>query len=414
MSAIVHNNFRIDNANRLIASFSTPTYIMLGKSSKWDTLDAVKEPDDSVDQYRFTWRNALGGKKITPTDAKNCIPYHTWATGTIYTQYDSYDTDLMQKVFYVVIPSTMAVYKCIFNNYGAPSTTEPSGTSTSIQTLADGYKWKYMYTISNVNMKFVNSEFVPVVTDSVVSAAAISGTIDSAVVVNGGSGYTVAPSVQIVGDGVGATATAVLLSGSVHRVSVSGGTGYTYAEAVVTGDGTGASVRLNLSPIGGHGFDAVDELGGFYVGITTEFVGTESGDIAVDNDFRSIALMQNVHSYGTSVAFTGTSANACHKIYHTAPTASFVVDENLTIGTATGTIVFSDTDGVGQYLIVNNVVGTVPTSGVITSGASVASVSSVIYPEVKHYSGKVMYIEQRQAVSRASDQIEKVSLVLEY
>lgn len=414
MSAIVHNNFRVDNANRLIASFATPTFLMLGKSSKWDTLDTVKDPDDTVDQYRFTWRNAIGCKKITPTDAKNCIQYREWATGTIYTQYDSADVDLLTKAFYVVIPSTMSVYKCIFNNFGAPSTSAPSGTSTATQTLADGYQWKYMFTVSNTDMKFANTEFIPVIPDGTVASAAIDGTIDSAVVLNGGFGYTQVPNIQIIGDGTGAVATGVILSGSLQRVTVSGGTGYTYAEAVITGTGTGASCRFNISPLGGHGADAVEELGGYFVGITKEFYGNESGDVAIDNDFRSIALMQSIKSYGSNDLFTGTTGNACHKIYHTSPTSTFIVDANVTIGSASATIVYVGTDGTGAYILVNNVVGVVPTSGVITSGASIASVISVVFPEIKHFTGKVLYIEQRQGISRAADQIEKISLVLEY
>jgi hypothetical protein len=414
MSAIVHNNFRVDNANRLIASFSTPTYIMLGKSSKWDTLDTVKEPTDTVDQYRFTWRNAIGGKKITSSDARNCIQYREWTTGTIYTQYDSADTDLFSKAFYVVIPSTMAVYKCIFNNFGAPSTTAPSGTSTATQTLADGYKWKYMFTVANTDMVFVNTEFIPATTNSTVASAAVVGTIDSAVVLNGGFGYTEVPSIQIIGDGTGAVATGVLLAGSLQRVTVTGGTGYSYAEAVITGTGTGASCRFNISPVGGHGSDAVEELGGYFVGISKEFYGSESGTVVIDNDFRSIALMQSISAYGTNDPFVGTTANACHKVYYTSPTSTFILDADVTIGTAKATIVYTSTDGTGAYMLVNNVVGVVPTSGVITSGAATASVSSVVFPQIKHYSGKVLYIEQRQGVSRAADQIERISLVLEY
>ena len=33
--------------------------------------------------------------------------------------------------------------KCLFNNKGASSTVEPSGTSTSTLSTADGYKWKF-------------------------------------------------------------------------------------------------------------------------------------------------------------------------------------------------------------------------------------------------------------------------------
>ena len=61
-------------------------------------------------------------------------------------------TKLYDSDFYVV-NSQYQVYKCIYNGTspsdpnGKPSTVEPTGTSTSIVTTGDGYRWKYMYTI---------------------------------------------------------------------------------------------------------------------------------------------------------------------------------------------------------------------------------------------------------------------------
>ena len=59
--------------------------------------------------------------------------------------------------------SNYDVYKCIYNgetptnSNGVISTVEPTGQSTSIFTTADGYKWKYMYTLGiNDFVKFVS------------------------------------------------------------------------------------------------------------------------------------------------------------------------------------------------------------------------------------------------------------------
>ena len=69
----------------------------------------------------------------------------------------------MGTTFYVVT-SDYNVYKVISNNNGANSTVATTGTSTNILTTADGYKWKFMYSISasDVN-KFVTSD-IPVKT----------------------------------------------------------------------------------------------------------------------------------------------------------------------------------------------------------------------------------------------------------
>ena len=59
-----------------------------------------------------------------------------------------------------------------------PSTVEPTGTSTTVQTLADGYKWKYMYTLSaSQQSNFLSTDFMAVETNSTVSSA-IDGAID--------------------------------------------------------------------------------------------------------------------------------------------------------------------------------------------------------------------------------------------
>jgi hypothetical protein len=57
---------------------------------------------------------------------------------------------------------------------------------------------------------------------------------EAVVLVDGGSGYTSAPTVSFTGDGTGATATAVVTDGAVTSVTVgSGGTGYTTATVTI-------------------------------------------------------------------------------------------------------------------------------------------------------------------------------------
>jgi hypothetical protein len=74
----------------------------------------------------------------------------------------------------------------------------PTGTSTSIITTADQYRWKYMYTISLGDfLKFTSSAYIPVKTllsdDSsvqwTVQQNAANGAIHHIAVANSGSGY---------------------------------------------------------------------------------------------------------------------------------------------------------------------------------------------------------------------------------
>ena len=102
---------------------------------------------------------------------------------------------------FYVMNSDFNVYKCLYNGQtpefprGRPSLVEPTGTSTTIIETGDvagsySYRWKYMYTIDADNiLKFVTSEFIPVLSNSLVKSAAGDGAIDTVVIENAGTGY---------------------------------------------------------------------------------------------------------------------------------------------------------------------------------------------------------------------------------
>jgi hypothetical protein len=94
------------------------------------------------------------------------------------------------------------VYKCLYNNKGATSTVKPSDFSTLPFTLADGYTWKYMYTITLGDAdKFLTTSHMPVKTLSTtdgsvegdrqvaVQNASVNGSIEIVETVQVGTGY---------------------------------------------------------------------------------------------------------------------------------------------------------------------------------------------------------------------------------
>ena len=80
---------------------------------------------------------------------------------------------------------------------------------------------------------------VPATATSTATAVVTAGRISAINVTNGGSLYTSAPTVLLIGGGgIGASATAVITGGAVTAINVtSGGSGYTSAPAVVLSDG---------------------------------------------------------------------------------------------------------------------------------------------------------------------------------
>ena len=115
----------------------------------------------------------------------------------------------------------------------------------------------------------------------------------------------VSPTVTIIGDGLNAKAYSKVntLTGGIANVfMITTGTGYRRAKALITANslhGTGATANVIMSPIGGHGKDAVRELGGDKLLLNAQFDGslgvssTARGYIPANTDFRTISLLKN-------------------------------------------------------------------------------------------------------------------------
>src|SRR5210317_1774149 len=265
MPAIVTNKFRIHNAEQFSESFSEAStniyYLGIGRPQAFGTLtrgdsrttnegsDASPlTPVDSVQDEFYYFDDLLAAKRVTTSDVSYVIPRRNWTTGTVYDYYrhdygnritgttttqtsDSGASVLFDATFYVM-SSAFNVYKCLDNNSGANSTVEPTGTSTSILTTADGYKWKYMYTLSATEQaNFLSTDFMAVSTDSTVSSAAVNGAINIVKIKTAGSGGTdgTHTGIAIRGDGSSGTVSVTVSSGAISAVSVTSvGSGYTY------------------------------------------------------------------------------------------------------------------------------------------------------------------------------------------
>mgnify|MGYP003678416029 FL=1 len=128
----------------------------------------------------------------------------------------------------------------------------------------------------------------------------------------GSSTYVVAPAVVILpvgsSNGTGGTARVKTVTGGVIKdvVMVEGGQGYRVASAsiVVALNGVNATILPVLSPLGGHGNDAVSELGGAFVMMNTRLTGTENSDFPVNDDFRKVHVVVNprVIASGNAIA----------------------------------------------------------------------------------------------------------------
>jgi len=486
MPAIITNKFRVHNQEQFVESFSEASanvyYLGIGRPQAFATATrpdlrtenegtdaAPLTPVDSIGDEFYHFDDMLAAKRVTSSDVSICIPRRNWTTGTVYDYYrhdygnritggtttqsaNSGATNLFDATFYVM-SSTYNVYKCLDNNGNAASTVEPTGTSTSILSTGDGYKWKYMYTLSATQQaNFLSTDFMAVATDSTVSAAATDGAVNIVKIKTAGSGGTngTHTGVAIRGDGSSGECSVTVAGGVVTAVTVTNvGSGYTYAYIrnadIVSAGATslsGAELDVIIEPKGGHGFNAVKELGGFFVMLNTNFEAGEasnSGDFTTANDFRKVMLMRDINSSGS--AATATTLRNTKAVLVTSPSGDFTVDEEINQATtgAVGKVVEWDSSNNILYYIqtrfndegadsngnltafsgANTITGQ-SSSVTATPSSSSTTVDSVVFTsgynagEINADTGDIMYVENRSPITRASDQTENVKLIIEF
>jgi len=222
-----------------------------------------------------------------------------------------------------------------------------------------------------------------------------------------------------------------------------------------------------ISPQGGHNANLLQELNAKRVMTNIRLTYAEGiGDFPVDNDFRRIGLIKDPYNFGTTTVATADTLSALNTICvdTTGSTDEYQVDEVIEQttnggGVARGTIVsitpslentelryikyyqdpkIHSVEGVvtefdDTTASTNNIVGqttgtSFPTTAagdgafntdneledpdVTDLGTTIAN--GVAAPEIARGSGEIIYLENRRLITRASDQIEDIKLVIEF
>jgi len=246
-----------------------------------------------------------------------------------------------------------------------------------------------------------------------------------------GDGYSIGPKVAITGDGQGANVRATNTASGVvgDIVSVAGGNNYGNAVATITANsshGSSAAVTPIIGPRGGHGDDAVEELGGFFVMVNSRLEYGESGNFTTNNDFRKIGLISQP-LYANGDIATASSVDQCVTVtLQSWNSTAFAEDATLTgaLSGATGKIVdfksnttirlVDVTMGSNTTVGYDSIAGSFQANETITAGSASANSSAVVGGDLQKFSGDVLYIENRSPVTRADDQIEDVKLIIEF
>ena len=478
MSAIITDQIRILNAKNFVAGVSTNTnsyYAFVGLPNPtgirtdWDS--SPPSPVDSFNDSNDYWDDMIAVKKITPADCKQIVQKNSWSSGTTYDYYrqdysitnapkNSGGTTLYTANYFVV-NSDYRVYICLQN-----------GTTPE---TPDGYIWKYLYTIKPADLiKFDSTDFMPVpaewdtnTTDSAIRNNAVDGGIKIVVIKDRGTGIGTANQtytrVPIKGDGFDAECTVVVNNDQqIESVTISNeGYGYTYgnvdlASGSVPTPTTEPTLDVIIPPPGGHGKDIYRELGAssalLYARIEND---AENPDFITGNQFARIGIIENPYAWGSTQLLTLDKASATYALRLTGtgyssvtfPADGFITQTVGTGVTAVGrTVSYDQTTGVLKYwqdrtIAGFNTVGTAQTVAAATYGYDTTrftlsisttftglstSINNRTYylgqsftkglanPEIKKYSGNMIYVDHRPSITRSSNQKEDIKIILQF
>lgn len=201
---LITRKFRIYNAEQFKGAFDESSseylYMFIGRVHPWPDNEVPPPLVQSIDVTEYDpWIDMLAAKKISANDMSLVVPRIDWIADRVYVQYNNQtNVDIQGNAANYVFTSSGNVYKCIFNNRGSLSTVEPTGVNTVMFDTEDGYKWKFMYTISGAEaLKFVTPHFIPVETITIddasaqfsVQEAAVDGAIHVINVTANGTNY---------------------------------------------------------------------------------------------------------------------------------------------------------------------------------------------------------------------------------
>ena len=297
-------------------------------------------------------------------------------------------------------------------------------------------------------------------------------------IVAGGSDSATIANVPILGDGTGGLASVTINGGAVTGVEVTnGGSGYTRAllkfgtttsGSVQVTSGVGAEFEVIIPPSGGHGHDIYRELGSHRVMLYSKY--DAESDYITGNTFSRVGIIKNPVVFGSTTGevlntSTATSLGALklkpvgsgntsdttyplnalitQEVGVGSTAIGYVASWNATTGilkyyqpvglTTDGfkntvdnklfdfvgiqtTIQCNDGSFAGQALEVDT---SFDNQNTITVGGKIVELGQTFIdgksnPEVKRYSGEIIYIDNRAPITRSASQKEEVKVVVEF
>jgi hypothetical protein len=252
---------------------------------------------------------------------------------------------------------------------------------------------------------------------TVVELSAIDGGIHALRVVDSGNGYSYA-NISVSGDGSGFSGNVVLLSNTISYITVqTPGVGYTYANVTITGDGSNANVTAILSPTGGHGSDPVKELFADALMFTSSINNERNQGIDVQNDYRQFGVIKDIKKHSGGEAFTSITGSACFLL--TMDTVNGLARDSVLAHISNNSKrlfeVVEVISSTKQLLIQDKNNHDIQIGDEFTDETSnlkylVATINNS--PDINKFSGDLLFIDNRTAVSHSAQQLVTLRTVI--
>ena len=250
-----------------------------------------------------------------------------------------------------------------------------------------------------------------------VELLAVDGAIPVIVVENGGNGYTsTGTTITISGDGTGCTAVPVVVNGSLVSISVTNpGSGYKNATVTINGVGSAAVARAIISPHGGHGKDAVNELYANTLMLVNRIGAEKTNGFDLTNDYRQIVIIKSPKEYNSDNYFTKLTGTSCalvevpSSVQNIAAFNAYQLDGKLTLVSDPSQefyLVNKYTQSNKYYLLLQLNTNYLPSAGniFVNENSLPISISSVTRPDFNKYSGEMLYIDNRVKFASTAEQ----------
>jgi sugar lactone lactonase YvrE len=249
-----------------------------------------------------------------------------------------------------------------------------------------------------------------------------SGTINAIKLISGGYGYGVA-TITISGDGTGATATASIntATGRITKINITNpGQNYTWADIVIAGNGKAGTARAIISPYGGHGKNAPDEL----FARTLMFYSNVSNDlnqgVTVNNDYRQLGIIKNPRSFLDNTRYQNVIGSGCFLLQGSINITYFPKDTNCTVSrTVSGTTYYRKyrvVSSTSNSVLIQSLDNDVPQlNDTFTNAATQTfTATNVTAPTVDKYSGQLMFIDNKAGFTPSDDETVTLRTVIRF